>query len=228
MSLLHQRRFSSWARGHLVCHVEDVPDRFALTFDDGPSDDVTPRILDLLARRGARATFFVLAGNVRRNAGIVRRIAREQHELAAHGDRHWPLPFLPPSLIRRELARCSDSVHEAAGLRPLHYRPPFGLMMPGQSWYVRQLGFVPVLGDVYPEDAQNPGVGRIVQRVLPRLKGGSILILHDGSALRGFPRSQTLAALEPILDHAERCGLKAVTVAELLDSEMRTSKQAGS
>jgi hypothetical protein len=100
--------------------------------------------------------------------------------------------------------------------------------MPGQSWYVRRLGFVPVLGDVYPDDAHNPGVDRIVERVRPRLTGGSILILHDGSALRGVPRRQTVAALGSILDDAEKSGLRAVSVAELLEAEMRTSKQAGS
>lgn len=228
MSLLHTRRFSSWARGHLLCRVENVPDRFALTFDDGPGRHSTPAILDVLARRGARATFFVLAQSVQRHPEIVRRIVAEHHEVGAHGDRHWPLPILPPPLIRRELERCSDAVFEAAGVRPLHYRPPFGLMMPGQSWYVRRLGFVPVLGDVYPDDAHNPGVGRIVERVLPRLTGGSILILHDGSALRGISRSQTVAALEPILDDAERSGLRAVSVAELLEAEMRSSRKAGS
>jgi peptidoglycan/xylan/chitin deacetylase (PgdA/CDA1 family) len=227
MSLLHTRRFSSWARGHLVCRVENVPDRFALTFDDGPGRNSTPGILDLLARRAVRATFFVLAENVRRHPELVRRIVAEKHEVGAHGDRHWPLPILPPPLIRRELERCSNAVFEAAGVRPLHYRPPFGLMMPGQSWYVRRLGFVPVLGDVYPEDAHNPGVDRIVERVLPRLTAGSILILHDGSPLRGIPRSQTVAALEHILDYAERRGLRAVSVAELLEAETQASKQAG-
>jgi peptidoglycan/xylan/chitin deacetylase (PgdA/CDA1 family) len=228
MSLLHTRRFSSWARGHLVCRVGNVPDRFALTFDDGPDRDSTPVILDMLARRAARATFFVLAENVRRHPEIVLRCVAEHHEVGAHGDRHWPLPILPPTLIRRELERCSDAVFEAAGVRPRHYRPPFGLMMPGQSWYVRRLGFVPVLGDVYPDDAHNPGVDRIVERVRPRLTGGSILILHDGSALRGVPRRQTVAALGSILDDAEKSGLRAVSVAELLEAEMRTSKQAGS
>ena len=131
MSLLHTRRFSSWARGHLVCRVENVPDRFALTFDDGPSPGATPMILDLLARRGAHATFFVLAENVRRNPDVVRRALRDGNEVGAHGDRHWPLPILPPRLIRRELERCSAAVFETAGVKPLHYRPPFGLMMPG-------------------------------------------------------------------------------------------------
>ncbi|HET9326062.1 MAG TPA: polysaccharide deacetylase family protein [Candidatus Eisenbacteria bacterium] len=217
MSLLHTHRFSSWVRGHLVCRVEDVPDRFALTFDDGPSAEATSKILDRLAAHGATATFFVLAGNVRRHPELIRRAIAEGHEIGLHGDRHWPLPLLLPAGIRGEIERCAAAVAEASGVRPLHYRPPFGFMMPGQSWFVRRLGFISVLGDVYPEDAHNPGVDRIARRVLTRLTAGSILILHDGSPLPGADRRQTVAALEAILDETMARGLKAVSVNELLN-----------
>src|SRR6185503_10408968 len=129
MTLLHTRRFSSWARGHLVCRVENVPNRFALTFDDGPDPEATPRILDLLERHQAFATFFVLAGCVRRAPELVRRMVREGHEVGAHGDRHWPIALMPPRAIRGELQRCAAAVVAAVGTSPLHYRPPFGLMM---------------------------------------------------------------------------------------------------
>jgi peptidoglycan/xylan/chitin deacetylase (PgdA/CDA1 family) len=226
MTLLHTRRFSSWARGHLVCRVENVPDRFALTFDDGPGE-ATPRILDRLARRGAAATFFVLAGPVRRRPETVRRMAREGHEIALHGDRHWPLAILPPPAIRGEIERCAAAVDAVVGMKPLHYRPPFGLMMPGQSWFVRRLGFVSVLGDVYPEDAHNPGVARIVARVRSRLRAGSILILHDGGALPASSRVQTVEALDLILDLAADGGLRAVTVRELLEASDRAAHLTG-
>jgi peptidoglycan/xylan/chitin deacetylase (PgdA/CDA1 family) len=216
MSLLHTRRFSSWARGHLVCRIDGVLDRFALTFDDGPSAEATAQILDLLATHGASATFFVLAGNVRRHPAVVRRAVADGHEIALHGDRHWPLPLLLPHAIRGEVERCARAVQEAAGVEPRHYRPPFGIMMPGQSWFVRTLGYISVLGDVYPEDAHGPGVERIVHRVRARLRAGSILILHDGSPLVYADRRQTVAALEVILRDAHAAGLRAVTVRELL------------
>lgn len=216
MSLLHTRRFSSWARGHLVCRVDGVDDRFALTFDDGPSVRTTPHILDLLATFGATATFFVLAGNVRRHPEVVRRALAEGHEIALHGDRHWPLAILPPQAIRGEVERCARAVAEAAGVTAIHYRPPFGFMMPGQSWFVRRLGYTSVLGDVYPEDVHAPGVHLIVRRVRARLRAGSILILHDGSPFPHADRRQTVTALEPILADASRLGLRAVTVRELL------------
>lgn len=216
MTILHTRRFSSWARGHLLCRVEGVLDRFALTFDDGPNPQCTPALLDVLARHDARATFFLLGGNVRRHVDLALRIAEEGHEPANHGDAHWPLALLLPGAIRNQVVRGGETIESATGVRPTHYRPPFGFMAPGQSRFVRNLGYVSVLGDVYPEDPQRPGVDRIVRRVMARLRPGSILILHDGSPLGPADRGQTVAALEVILTETERRGWRATTVADLL------------
>lgn len=216
MTLLHTRRFSGWARGHLLCRVEGVADRFALTFDDGPNPRSTPALLDLLGEHRAKATFFMLGGNVRRHHDLAKRIAAEGHEPANHGDGHWPLPLLLPGGIRTQVLRGGEAIEAATGVRPRHYRPPFGFMAPGQSRFVRSLGYVSVLGDVYPEDAQRPGVGRIVRRVLGRLQPGSILILHDGSPLGPADRGQTVEALRTILAETDRRGWRAVTVSDLL------------
>ncbi len=216
MTLLHTRRFSSWLRGHLLCRVEDVPDQLAITFDDGPSASATPRVLDVLARYGARATFFTLARNVDRFPKLVRRMAAEGHEVALHGDLHLPLPMLTPGLLRRELLRSAAAVERAAGMRAHHYRPPFGFMVPSQARFVARLGYVSVLGDIYPEDTYRPGTARIVERVLARLAPGSILILHDGGPLGEPDRNQTVEALELILRHMQSRGLRAVSVTELL------------
>lgn len=219
MTILHNARFAGWARGHLLCRVEGVADRFALTFDDGPSPRHTPLVLDVLRRHGARATFFTLAPNVRRAPALARRIEAHGHELAAHGDRHWPLPILPPWGIRGEVLRSIEAIEDAGARRPRFYRPPFGFMMPGQAAFVRAMQVEPVLGDVYPEDPARPGVRRIVDRVLERLRGGSILILHDGSPLGDPDRSQTVAALDVILRETNAAGLTAVTVDALVAQE---------
>jgi len=218
MTLLHNAKFAGWARGHLLCRVEDVPGRFALTFDDGPSPVTTPQVLETLERHGARATFFTLAPNARRAPGLLRRMAAEGHEIAAHGDGHWPLPLLPPWGIAREVRASIASIVAATGAPPRFYRPAFGFMMPGQSAFVRRMGVESVLGDVYPEDPHRPGVDAIVRRVTTRLSAGSIVILHDGSPLGELDRSQTVRALDPILEHAARAGLRSVTVSELLDA----------
>ena len=216
MTLLHTPRFSSWARGHLLCRVESVTDRVALTFDDGPNARSTPQVLDVLARHSAHATFFTLARNVDRLPELTRRMAAEGHELAVHGDRHLPMPILLPWMIRAEIERSAAAVQRATGVQARHYRPPFGFMVPSQARYVAALGYLPVLGDVYPEDTHRPGTHVIVGRVLPRLSAGSILILHDGSPFGDADRGQTVEALGVILEHMKQRGLKGVSVAELL------------
>ena len=229
MTLLHTTHFSSWARGHLLCRVDSVPSQVAITFDDGPNSRATPQVLDLLHQHGAHATFFTLAGNVDRLPDLVRRMAAEGHELALHGDRHLPMPMLPPWMIRSEIERSAAAVHRAAGVRARHYRPPFGFMVPSQARYVAKFGFLPVLGDVYPEDPHRPGAHVIVRRTLARLAPGSILIRHDGSPFGDADRSQTVEALGVILTHMKQMGLQGVSVAELLAAapeeamEMRNS-----
>jgi peptidoglycan-N-acetylglucosamine deacetylase len=215
VSLLHEPRVASWLRGHLVCRYEGIADRFAVTFDDGPHPLHTPRILDVLDRHLARATFFMLRRPVLRNTGLVRRIHASGHELAAHGDRHFPLFALPPRALAREIRAAADAIEPITGRRPRHFRPPFGLMFPSQARFARALGFEPVLGDVYPEDARNPGVDRLLRRMEPRLRGGSILILHDGSAGFDCDRSQTVEALDRILTWAGERGWRGVSVGEL-------------
>jgi peptidoglycan/xylan/chitin deacetylase (PgdA/CDA1 family) len=215
VSILHTRQYSGWARGHLLCRVEDRPDRFAVTFDDGPNPAATGRILDVLARHGAHATFFMLGGNVRRNGDLARRVVAEGHEAALHGQNHWPVPLLLPGGIRRTVLDGAAAIEDETGVAPRFYRPPFGFMSPGQARFVRKLGYEPVLGDVYPEDPHSPGVTRIVKRVMARLRGGSILILHDGSPVGTPSRWQTVEALGMILDAAARVGLRGTTIAAL-------------
>ncbi len=204
-----------WASHHLLCRVEGVPGRFALTFDDGPSRRHTPTVLDLLAAHGARATFFVLGRHLRRAPELAARAVREGHEIGLHGEAHIPLPLMPRATSLRHLEASARLVADITGVRPHVYRPPFGLLTPGLSRLLRENGFLPVLGDIYPEDAQRPGIARIVGRVVPRLRAGSIVILHDASAHRDFDRGQTLAALGPILQAAANAGLRAVPVGEL-------------
>ena len=216
MTLLHEPRVSGWLRGHLVCRIDGVADQVALTFDDGPSAAYTPRVLDLLGEHGAHATFFTVAQNARRHPDLIRRMVAEGHEVAIHGELHLPLMMMPPWLIRREIRRSADAVMRAASVTARHYRPPFGLMLPSQARYVRALGYTSVLGDVYPEDAYQPPVERIVERVTRRLTAGSILILHDGSPIGTPSRARTVQALAIILRHMAARALRGVSVEHLL------------
>jgi len=218
MSALHSSWFSRWARGHLLCRVDGVDDRFALTFDDGPGAHATARILDLLGQTGDRATFFVLGEQVRRRPALVRRMHDEGHEVAVHGDRHVTPLVLTAGALRNQVERARASIVEAGAPPPRHYRPPYGVMGPRKAAYLRTLGITPVLGDVYPDDANNPGRRHIVRSALRHVRGGSILILHDASATFPLTRMGTYRAVSEILAALHERGLRSVTVSHLRDA----------
>lgn len=200
----------------VMTRVHGITDRFAISFDDGPSPTWTPRVLDVLARAGARATFFPLAPNLRRHGALARRALAEGHELGVHGEWHLPPPLLPWRALRWEIERGLAAAAALSGKRPRLYRPAYGILRRGQSERVRALGLAPVEGDVYPRDVERPGADAIAARALTRLTPGSILVLHDASGLGDFDRSQSVAAAERILAAMAARGLRAVTISELL------------
>jgi peptidoglycan/xylan/chitin deacetylase (PgdA/CDA1 family) len=188
-----------------------------LTFDDGPSPRNTPRLLDVLARHGAHATFFMIARRIRRHGGLVERIRAGGHEIGIHGDFHVPAWSLPRFLLVQELEKAVRIAHDVTGCRPRHYRAPFGFLFPRQAAWVHEHGLSPVLGSIYPRDhaVRRPAV--IAERVLSRLESGSIVILHDSSALGDHDRGPTIDAVATILEQSVRRSLGAVSVAELED-----------
>jgi peptidoglycan/xylan/chitin deacetylase (PgdA/CDA1 family) len=200
----------------VISRVDGVADRFAITFDDGPSPRWTPRVLDLLAAAGACATFFPLAPNIRRHTALVRRAFDVGHEIGVHGEWHLPPAWLPWRLLAREIDHGLVAAVAATGQRPAIYRPAFDLLRRDQAARIRTLGLTPVVGDVDPHDFERPGVERIVERALARLSPGSIVVLHDASGIGDFDRSQSVAAAERILAVAAERGLRSVTVSELL------------
>ena len=205
-----------WLRGHLLCAVPGAGPRFALTFDDGPSPRNTPPLLDVLARHGARATWFVIAGRALRHRALARRIDSEGHELGVHGTLHVPAWAMPRAWLARDVERASAAVSEVTGRAPRHYRAPFGFLFPRQAACVRERGLTPVLGSVYPRDHAARRAETIERRVLDRLEPGSIVILHDSSALGDLDRGLTVAATDAILAVAMARGLRSVSIAELV------------
>lgn len=217
MNLVHAGWLPRWLGPDVACRAEGVTGRFALTFDDGPSPTNTPRLLDVLARHGARATFFVLEGHARRHPAIVRRAHEAGHEIGVHARDHLPPALMPRALLRRQLEATAAAIHEACGRRPGAYRAPFGMLRRSQARWVKALGFTPVLGDVYPEDPHESDPARIADATLRRLRAGSIVILHDASVLGDGSRAPTIEAVDLILAAAARMGLRSVPARELLE-----------
>jgi uncharacterized protein (TIRG00374 family) len=197
----------------------------ALTFDDGPSADTTPRILDALRNAGMRATFFVLGKHAEEHPELVERMVRDGHEVASHGYTHGLLVFSSPARITWELNRTQHLLQAAGGPPVRYFRCPHGFRNPFVVPVARRLGYRVVGWTKGVFDTALPGADVIVQRSVKALAPGAILLLHDADGNGDGDRSQTADALPAILESVQERELTAVTISELarLAPERRTS-----
>lgn len=194
----------------IVWRVETAQPLVALSFDDGPAPDHTPQVLDILARHGAHATFFLIGERAAAHPQIVANIREGGHELGNH---YWGIG----SALSASDAEFSDSLlrtEKTLSLRgPLKlFRPPGGRIRSSQLSEAQRLGYTCVLGSAYPYDPAHPPAAYIRWLVTRNLAPGVIVILHDGIA----DPSRTLAALDEILDDGQRKRLRFVTIGTLL------------
>jgi peptidoglycan/xylan/chitin deacetylase (PgdA/CDA1 family) len=189
----------------------------ALTFDDGPSEDVTPRVLDALAERGARATFFVLGRHVDAHPEVASRILNEGHELASHGYDHSILTFTGTAGVQEQLRRTEEALARIeVDPLPRLFRAPHGFRNPFVSRAAQRAGYRIVGWTKGVWDTAAPGVETIVRRSVEGFRPGAVLLLHDADGSgAGGDRSQTAEAVPPIVDAAAEQGYELVTVSEL-------------
>jgi len=198
-----------------LCRVATEEKRIAITFDDGPHPVHTAQILEMCARKGIRATFFVVGRRVRRFPEIAARIAAEGHDIGNHTDRHLPLSVFPPAMVRRELAVTHELVLRAAGVAPAFFRPPMGWFNEIVVNEAVRMGYRPVIGSIHPHDSRQPGADEIAEHVLSRIEPGAIIILHDGGWRIGADRSQTVRAADRITTELLEKGFRFETLGEL-------------
>jgi peptidoglycan/xylan/chitin deacetylase (PgdA/CDA1 family) len=182
----------------------------ALTFDDGPSATLTPKLLDLLAARHLKATFFVVGQNAADHPDILKRAVREGHEIANHSWSHPNLGKMSDEAVRRELQKTDDAIAAAIGKRPTLMRPPYGSITAHQKkWIHDEFGYRIIIWDVDPLDWKRPGPSVVTARILKETKAGSIVLAHD-------IHPPTLEAMPATFDQLMKKGFKSVTVTELL------------
>jgi peptidoglycan/xylan/chitin deacetylase (PgdA/CDA1 family) len=188
----------------------------ALTFDDGPHPEVTPRVLDQLAAAGQKATFFVIGENVRRAPALVRRMLDEGHAVGLHSHTHsWLFNCWPPGRVQRDLEACAAAVAEAGGRpAPTLFRPPVGLKNPVVGFVAGRLGLTTVTWSVRGLDTGGAPPKAVLARLERGLAPRAILTLHDGCEPRHpRPREQCLAVLSPLLERLRERGLRSVALA---------------
>jgi peptidoglycan/xylan/chitin deacetylase (PgdA/CDA1 family) len=182
----------------------------AMTFDDGPSATLTPKLLDLLAARHIKATFFVIGENVAEHPEIVARAAQEGHEIASHSWSHPNLAKMSDESVRRQLQQTDDAIKNATGKRPTLMRPPYGSITARQKrWIHDEFGYDIILWDVDPLDWKRPGPAVVRNRIFKETRPGSIVLSHD-------IHPGTIEAMPSTFDELEAKGFKFVTVSELI------------
>lgn len=184
----------------------------ALTFDDGPSGVYTPRILDALKSRRARATFFVMGKNAGRHPPVMKRLAAEGHEIGDHTYNHPFMMFKSDSFRRDEIEKTSDAVFRMTGARVKYYRSPYEYRDFRLLRLLRGMGLSYISHNVSARDAFGETSDRIAEKIINGARPGAIILLHDA----GGDRSATAAAIGPALDGLARKGYRAVTISELL------------
>jgi peptidoglycan/xylan/chitin deacetylase (PgdA/CDA1 family) len=154
----------------------------ALTFDDGPTPDHTPRVLEILREKGVKATFFLIASRAEKERGLVRRMCAEGHCIGNHTYTHPALfCFLSPSRLREEISKGEEVIRDICGSSPRLFRSPVGLRHPLLDLYLKRAGIEYISWRLRAFDTrvQKPEV--ITKRILGKVTPGDIILLHDNS-----------------------------------------------
>ena len=182
------------------------PGELALTFDDGPSATWTPRLLDLLAGHGVKATFFVLGKHAEAEPALVRRIVAEGHLVGNHSWSHPNLALTAASRVREEMIRTKQALEEISGVPVRFFRPPFGARRPMVLRAAREYGMTPVLWNAMTTDWKEPSAEKIAARLgrkidkLERHGRAANIVLHDGSHRDAVAdRRSSVAAVELLI-----------------------------
>lgn len=190
----------------------------ALTIDDGPDPIVTPQVLELLDRYAVQATFFCIGEKAARYPDLCRDIVRRGHAVENHSQRHrHHFSLMGPRGLARELQAAQDTFTTITGQRPLFFRAPAGLRNPFLDPVLTRQGLQLASWSARGFDTRVGDAERIRNKLLRGLRGGAILLLHDGNAARSSDGQPVILAVLPaILESAAAAGLRFVTLRQAL------------
>lgn len=194
--------------GFSVQSAGGAPPRIALTFDDGPSEETTDRILSILEENGARATFFVIGNKVEKHAALLRRMVRNGCQIGNHGWDHDSLRRLTPEKGRLSIEKTSDAILRACGTAPVVMRSPGGETDSAILKTVEDLGLSCIKWSVDPWDWKTRNARETLERVLREVSDGDIVLLHD-------IYTETADAARYLIPELVRRGFSLVTLEEL-------------
>jgi len=211
----HRAELARGIRHHKLMHGDPRGKQVAITFDDGPHPDFTPKLLAILKQFNAKATFFVVGEMAEKNPALIKSEVAGGHNVGNHTYHHVNLTKIPNEYVATEIKACGDVIKSITGKAPHLFRPPGGDYNERVAEVAEALGYIIALWTDDPGDYASPGKRLIESRVLDNITGGSIVLIHDGV-------QQTVDVLPPILEHLERKGYECVTI-----DQMMAGKQPG-
>lgn len=201
--------------GQVFAHASRQEPEVALTFDDGPDSVYTPQILDILKRKGVRATFYFTGRRIETYPDVAKRAVREGHEIGNHTYDHPDLAKATPEEILAQLQRTEEIIERVTGRRPLTFRPPYGKHTPEVVAGARKLGYRIILWDVDSLDWESLIKDQIVENVVPKVQPGAIILFHSAAGGPGEDLSGAVQALPQVIDKIKDRKLKQVNVTEM-------------
>ena len=191
--------------------------QIALTYDDGPNDPHTFRLLEVLAKHNVQATFFLIGRYVRERGDIARDTAKAGHIIGNHTFTHPLLTLKSAAEVRKELTNCGSALDEAVGVHSNLFRPPFGGRRPAVLSIAREFGLQPIMWNVTGYDWNAPPAAEIEQKCAKQIRGGDVILLHDGGHRQmGADRSQTVIATDHMITRYKSEGYEFVTIEQML------------
>lgn len=193
----------------------------ALTFDDGPSPDWTPRILEILKKHQVKATFFMVGQALEAHPEVALEVKRQGHSIGSHGWSHRPLPLLDARNLIEEIDRAEQVFTKVLGEKPKYFRPPWGFYNHRVLSELRERGYLTVLWSRSTQDWRNPGVDRILELATRGAQSGEILLLHDAGNYPGpvpTSRQQTVDAIDRLVPDLEARGFQFKNLDEMVNA----------
>lgn len=185
----------------------------ALTFDDGPSENNTNRILDILLQNNIEATFFCIGNRIETSPELIKRIDSENHLIGNHSySHHFFFDLYSTEKMKAELLKTNDLVHQLIGKTMKLFRPPYGVTNPNLAKAITQLNFHSIGWNIRSMDTVVKVEQKLLSNIIPKLKPGSIVLLHDTAQI-------TIANLQTIIDAIKAQGFTIVRLDKLINIE---------
>ncbi|WP_240376707.1 polysaccharide deacetylase family protein [Bacillus piscicola] len=189
----------------------------ALTFDDGPDDYFTPKILDILKKKDVKATFFVMGKHVTEFPDMMKRIVKEGHAIGNHTQNHPLLPNKMSADVYQEIASTQTALEKTVGLKPDIFRPPYGAITKTDAWILHKMGLRAITWSVDSEDWEGKTAEEIVTTVNREISPGGIILQHNFPSKDRQILAGSVKSLPDIIDDLREKGYQFVTVQTLLD-----------